>query len=667
MKKLVVFEFVFGLFVCTSFANPWLENWNTPYGIPPFDKLKAADYVDAVKIAVDEKRSDIAKILAVKEEPTFDNTVALLSWAGPNLSKINNVFRCLNSVERDDATSAAALEVVKHFALLNMEIKTNEVLFARIKKVYEGDKSKLTPEEVSVLESTYKSFCRSGIDLPQEKQKVLHATNSRLSELQLKVSKNIVQSNNSFKKKHDVNIADFAQALRGTEDRNKRKEIFHDFKARGYWQGENDNRALVKEILELRNKNSKLLGYKTSAEYYIEPKMAKTPKVVYEFLMPIFEAAKKAAAKELRELQQVMDEDIKKGLLPKGSRIEAWDVAYYLERISKEKFNFENSSVKKYFFIDDVVEKGLFEMASVLYGLKFERLDVKTYRPEIAKTYKVTDADGSFVGIFIVDYHPRSSKDSGAWMRLWRRQKHTPEGMDIRPIVHNCANIGKELEIANVITLFHEFGHGLHALLSRCKFPDLSCTGAHSDYSEIFSQFHENWAFTTRLLEKYAVNKETSERIPDELIAKMRELKKFGKGIYVTSLVATALLDLKMHEVEKFDGFDVEKFEAETRKSLGVPDAITLFHRPCHFKHLFAGSHYAAGYYNYIWADVIQHHLFSIFSQYDDPWQKDLAMKFRTTFLQRGGSEDPMKLFKSFTGADKPDMRPYLKHFGLED
>jgi peptidyl-dipeptidase Dcp len=662
---------IFAIFVFLSFivsANPWLKSWNTPYGLPPFDELKASDYVDAVKLAVQEKRADIAKILENKEEPTFDNTIAPFVWAGAKLSCIDNVFRRLIAVERNEDFSKAAADVIGHKAALKMEIMTNPDLYARIKKVYDGNRSNLTPEEIAVLEFTHRSFCSNGVGLSEDNQKRINEISSKLSNLQLNVSKNILASNNAFKEKHNVNIAEFAQALRHTADRNKRKEIYRDFKARGYAIGSVDNRPLVKEILQLRNEMSGLLNYKTSAEFFIEPKMAKTPKKVYDFLIPILEVAKKAANKEIAELQKLMDEDVKKGLLPKGSRIEAWDVAYYLERLTKEKFAFENSSVKKYFKIDNVVQKGLFEMAEILYGLKFELIkDVPTYRPEASQTYKVTDADGSFVGLFIVDYHPRATKNSGAWMGLWRRQMHTPSGEDVRPIVHNCANIGTELEISNVITLFHEFGHALHGLLSRCKFPTLSCTGQYSDYSEIFSQFHENWAFMPRLLEKYAIDEKTGERIPDELIEKMKRLEKVGKGIYVTSMIATTLLDLKLHEVTEFDDFDVEKFESEIREWMGIPDSISLFHRPCHFTHLFSTSLYAAGYYNYVWANVMQHHLFSIFAAYENPWQKELAMKFRSTFLERGGADDPMKLFKQFSGADKPDMKPYLKYYGLID
>ncbi len=664
----ILLQLVLILLAFTSYANAWLENWDSPYGLPPFSKLKPSDYPEAMKVAADEKRADIAKILANKDESTFDNTIAPFLWAGGTMVRIRNVFRRLISVERNEEFSKAASDVIAPQTALRMEIMTNPKLFARIKKVYDGDRSKLSPEEVAVLEATYRAFRNNGIGLSLDDQKKIKELSSKASSLQLKFSKNILASNNVFKKKHNVNIAEFAQALRRTDDRNKRKEIYLDFKSRGYCPGENDNSSLIKDILKIRDENAKILGYKTSAEYYIEPKMAKTPKAVYDFLMPILEVAKKAANREIAELQTLMDEDIKKGLLPEGSRIEAWDVAYYLERLTKEKFAFENSSVKKYFKIDNVVEKGLFEMANVLYGLKFEEIkDIETYRPEAVKVYNVTDSDGSFVGVFVVDYHPRATKNSGAWMGLWRRQMHTPDGKDIRPVVHNCANVGTQLEIANVTTLFHEFGHGLHGLLSRCKFPTLSCTGSYSDYSETFSQFHEHWAFTQRLLEKYAIDETTGQRIPDELIKKVKRNQKVGKGIYITGLVATALLDLKLHEVTQFDDFDVVEFEKEIRQWMGISDSISLFHRPGHFAHLFSSASYAAGYYNYIWADVIQHHLYSIFAAHEDPWQKELAMKFRKIFLERGGADDPMRLFKLFTGVDKPDMNPYLKYFGLID
>ena len=644
-------------------TNMWVAKWDTPYGIPPYEQLKFEEYIDAVKIGIEEERREIADILACTEKPTFANTLAPLARAGQTLSRIDMVFGNLFSVERNPTLEALRKEAIPLRSAFSAEVSTNKALFARIKAVHDGDRSSLTAEENTILDRKYRTFVRSGALLPPEKQKRLQEISRRFSELSLEFSRNVLADNNAFKEKFGVDMAEYYTEMGKTADRARRKAMYEEYVSRGFHPGEHDNRPVVLETMKLRIELAKMLGFKSAADYFIDLRMAKTAAKAEEFLAPIMKAANAAARREIDEMQKVMDEDVAKGILPAGSKMEPWDWEYYSEIIRRRKFSFDPEETRKYFKIDNVVN-GLFTAANRLYGLKFEKIeDFPSYRREATAAYKVMDADGSYVGTFFTDYHPRSTKASGAWMSILRRQMHTADGKDIRPVIINCCNVGEYLTLENVTTLFHEFGHALHGLLSRCEYPTVSCTGGYSDYNEIFSQFNENWARQPWLLAQYAKD-DKGNVIPNEIIEKINAQRGFNAGIYLSKLCSSALVDLRWHELDSVDGIDVEAFEKKVCDDIGLVPELRPRHRTCHFKHVFSGG-YSAAYYTYIWAEVLDMHLFSTFEAFGDPWNSEHAMKFRRTFLERGGTIDPMVNFKSFTGCD-PDEGPYLKSKGMK-
>jgi peptidyl-dipeptidase Dcp len=358
-----------------------------------------------------------------------------------------------------------------------------------------------------------------------------------------------------------------------------------------------------------------------------------------------------------------MDDDIAAGVVPKGAKIEPWDWLYYAERMRKAQKSVSNEEMKKYFKLKNVLN-GVFVAANTLYGISVEEVpEVPSYSPGNTVAYKVTDVDGSFLGIVIFDVHPRATKASGAWNSHIRYQMVDDNGNDVRPIVINACNFGDNLTPNQVSTVFHEFGHALHCLLSKCKYRNMSGTNGHMDYVEIFSQFNEHWAVEPYLLKQYAVDETTGRSMPEELIEQTREASKFLAGIYTSMYVASALLDLKIHLLEDFAGFDPEKFEKSVREEISLPDELWPAHGLAHFKHIFVNK-YQAGYFSYTWAEVLELNLFAEFEKKGDVWNKELARRFRKTFLETGATRDPMELFRSFTGAE-PSADKFFEAKGL--
>lgn len=645
-------------------GSAWTAEWNTPYGIPPFKELKVSEYVDAIKAASELKQKRIRAIVGNEEKPTFKNTVIPYMDAGNELARASRVFGTLFSLERDEEREKASREAIPVFTEDTAKTISNLALYRRIDAVWHGEKNDLSEEEQTVLKRIRDSFRRNGVSLDREGRERLRAINGKLSELSLKFSRNVLACNNKFKKDFGVNLSDYYDVIAVTEDRSRREAMFKAYTARGFTPGEHDNRDVIREMTALRIERAKLLGFRTTADYCNELRMAGSGKAALEFLMPVVKGAVNAAKRELAEIETLFERDVAAGKLPKDAKFEPWDVFYYAEKIKREKYRFSAEDVKKHFRAENVL-KGVFRAAERLYGIKAKKIEgLELYNPSAASAYEITDADGSHVGVFIADYSPRATKSGGAWMSLFRKQMKTPDGRNVRPIVLNACNFGEYLSPAQVVTAFHEFGHALHGLLSQCVYQAVSCTAGYSEYNEIFSQINERRAFEPSLLAEYAIS--DSGEIPDAgLIAGMKAADNSFSGILTTKLSIAALVDLKWNLLESTDGVDPEEFERETCREAGVPEVLVPRHRLAHFKHVFAGG-YTAGYYTYLWAEVLDRHLYSVFEKKGDVWDRELAMKFRKTFLEKGASEDPMKLFKSFTGDDKPDIRPFFESRGLE-
>ena len=645
-------------------GNPWLAEWDTPYGMPPFKELKVSSYVDALKTAVDLKQKRIQAIVENKEKPTFQNTVAPYVFADRELTRASRVFGVLFSLERDEEREKASVEAIPVFTADAAKTISNIALYERIDAVWRGDKSDLTEEEKTVLKRVHDSFRRNGVSLDRSKRERLREINGKLSELSLKFSKNVLACNNRFKKDFGVDVSDYYDVIANTDDRSRREAMFKAYIARGFTPGEHDNRSIITEITKLRIERAKILGFKTPAAYYNELRMAGTSEAALEFTEPIVKCAANAAKRELAEIKTLFDRDVASGKLAEGSVFEPWDVFYYAEKLKKEKYNFSANEVRKYFKSENVL-KAVLRAAERLYGIKAKQIDNSNlYNPAATSAFEITDADGSYIGVFIADYSPRSTKSGGAWMSLFNKQMISHDGKNIRPIVINACNFGEYLSPTQVVTAFHEFGHALHGLLSQCVYPTVSCTAGYSEYNEIFSQINERRAFEPALLAEYAIS-DSGEILNADLISRMKAADNHCSGILTTKLSISALVDLRWNLLESVEGVDPEEFERKVCEEIGIPKELVPRHRLAHFKHVFAGG-YTAGYYTYLWAEVLDRHLYSVFEKKGDVWDKELSMKFRKTFLEKGASEDPMKLFKSFTGDDKPDIKPFFKSRGLE-
>ena len=641
-------------------GNPWLEKWNTPYGLPPYERLQLKDYKAAVEAGIAAEDADFEAIASNPAAPTFENTIAALDRSGQLLTRVTAAFSLISGTERTDELMKVSKSVIPLFAAHDAKYVANKKLFARIAAVYNADQSKLTEEQRIVLDRRYKSFVRSGALLDDAGQKKMKQLDERLSELSLEFSNRVLASNNAFQKRFGFNVARYYDVMSSEDDRAKREAIFRAYNARCSEGDANDTRALALELLKLRIVRTKMLGYASPADYFIEPRMAKNAKTADEFLAPIVKAASAGVKRDAAEFQKEMDRDIAAGKLPAGSKLEAWDYYYYAERVRRVKFAFDEQQLKPYFTLSNVV-KGVFLAAERLYGIKMEPIpNVPSHHPGETAAYRVTYKDGTFVGVFITDYKARATKNSGAWMNELLVQYVDANGKDVRPIIYNVCNNGDTLTIDDVQTVFHEFGHALHGLLSKCHYASVAGTGGKSDYNEIFSQFNENWALQPELLALYAIDAKTGKSIPRELVDRITAARKFNHPMMVAQLCASSVLDMRWHELKSVEGIDVKAFEEQVMREAGFPSVVVPRHRTSYFKHIFCNSGYCAGYYTYIWAEVMDCDLFSRFSDSPSVWNYPLAEKFRDTFLTRGGSQDPMKLFRSFMGRDV-DPRPYYR------
>ncbi|MBO6160023.1 MAG: M3 family metallopeptidase [Bacteroidales bacterium] len=664
---------------CTNNSNPLLQEWNTPYGIPPFDEIALTDYIPAVKQGIKEQKKELEAILANPDTPTFENTVAAWELSGKTLDRVSGLLFNLCETEADDAMNAVVEEATALITEHEDDIAMNQAFFERVKAVHDADQSRLTREQQMVLKKLYQSFTRSGVGLDEASQARLREINQTLAAAQQKFGNRLLAENNAFKEKFGIPVSAYTSEMTTCADRARREEMFRAYSSRGNNGDGNDTKALCLEILRLRAEKARMLGFDTFAAYQLDDKMAHDPATVDAFLEQIIGPATRKAKQEIYDMQKVMNRDIAAGTLPAGAQIEPWDWFYYAEKVRMEKYALDENLTKPYFRMENV-RKGIFEAANILYGVKVEPLDgVPVYNPAV-EAFKVSDADGTLLGIFMTDYFPRSTKRGGAWMTNFREQYVDAEGNDVRPIIINVGNMTAPtdslpalLTIDEVETVFHEFGHALHGLLTRCHYPSVSGTNVARDFVETFSQFNENWAFQKEILSRYAHHYETGAEIPDSLVAKITAARKFNQGFMTSELCAASILDMKWHELtleeleemSKGDqGANVAAFEQKVCKEMGLPDEIIPRYRTTYFNHIF-NSGYSAGYYSYLWAEVLDKDAFAYFRQ-QGLFTRAVSEKFRKTFLERGGSEEPMVLYEMFRGAP-PTTDALLEARGLKD
>ena len=657
--------------------NPFLEEWNTPYGIPPFDEIQLSDYIPAVTAGIEQQKQELDAILANPDAPTFDNTVAAYEYSGEILTKVSLVLFNLQETEGNEEMDKVVEEATALMTAHEDEMSMNKAFFERVKAVYDADQSSLTREQQMVLKNLYESFTRSGVALDEASQERLKDINQKIAAAQQKFGTNLLAENNAFKETFGVPVSAYPAEMTGCEDRDRREAMFKAYSSRGNNGNEYDNKALCLEILKLRAEKARMLGFDTFAAYQLDNKMARNPQTVDSFLGQIMGPAASKAVEEIADMQEIMDEDIAAGKLAEGSTIQPWDWFYYAEKVRQRKYALDEELTKPYFMMENV-RHGVFAAAEKIYGVKVEPLsDVPVYN-EAVDAFKVTDADGSLLGIFMTDYFPRDSKRGGAWMTNFRDQYIDAQGNDIRPIIINVGNMSAPKDslpalftIDEVETVFHEFGHALHGLVTKCTYPSVSGTSVARDFVETFSQFNENWAFQPEILAEYAKHYQTGETIPDTLVAKILKAEKFNQGFMTSELCAASILDMKWHELteeelarmsEGDQAANVAAFEAKVCQEMGLPEQIIPRYRTTYFNHIF-NSGYSAGYYSYLWAEVLDKDAFEYFKQ-QGIYNPEVARSFRENLMERGGSEEPMVLYVRFRGAE-PDPGALLRARGL--
>ena len=638
------------------------EAWDTPYGNAPFSKIQEADYMPAFLAGIEAQKAEIRAIVENPDAPTFENTIAAYELSGDLLSKVSGVFFNLSESDSTPSIQQIEEEVTPIITEASDAIFMDEGFFARVKAVYENMDG-LDREQQMVTKKLYERFVRNGVGLDAEKKARFAEINSRLAVLSQKFGQNLLAENNAFRDAIGVTVSEYPTFMTTCEDRDLREKAFKAYSSRGNHGDEHDNNAIVLEIMKLRTEKANLLGYKTSAEYLLADKMAGNPETVDAFLQPIMDASMRKAKEEIADMEALA-----------GHKVEPWDWFYYAEKVRALKYDLDESVTKPYFTADSV-SKGVFAAAEKVYGIHIEPApEVEVYN-DVTKAYKLTDADGSLLGIFYQDWFSRDTKRGGAWMNNFREQ-YVKDGVDVRPIIVNVCNFPPATEdqpsmlsIDNVQTAFHEFGHALHGFLTKCRYEDVSGTGVTRDFVEMFSQFNENWAFVPEILAVYAKDYRTGEPIPAELVDKIGKSLKFNQGFTTGELCAASILDMKWHELTaedlaKFtDAQSIRDFETKVCGEMGLIDEIIPRYRTTYFNHIF-NSGYSAGYYSYLWSEVLDVDAWEKFVA-DGVFNPATAKAFRQTFLEKGGSEEPMTLFRAFRGAD-PDPAALLRARGLE-
>lgn len=674
--------------------NPFFEEFKTPKGTPPFDLIKKEDYKPAFVKGIEEQSKEIAAITRNRAKPTFENTILALDNSGEILNRVSSVFGAIRGSMNDDDIQKIAEEISPMLSEHSDNIYMNEPLFNKIKFVYaDSIDGKHTIEQRRLIERNYKAFVRSGIMLDAAQKQRLREINKEMGLLGLSYAKNLLAETNNFvliidnpddlSGLSDGDIAIAAETakqkghpgkwvftlskpswvpfLQYADNRELREKLYKAMYSRGDNDNEFDNKSNINKIVNLRLEKAKMLGYKSHADFVLDETMAKTPESAMGLLTNIWKYALPQAKKEKEELQKLIDRD------GGDFNLESWDWWYYTEKLRKEKYALDEEAVRPYFMIDNVRD-GAFLMANKLYGISFKPLtDVSVYHKDV-QVFEVLDADGSYIGVLYLDYFPRPSKRNGAWMTSFRKQS-TKNGNFINPLIINVGNFalpseGKPslLTIDQVETLFHEFGHGLHGLLSNVNYGGLSGTAVSRDFVELPSQICEHWAFHPQMLKLYAKHYQTGEAIPDELIAKIQEAKNFNMGFETTELVAAAILDLQWYTNTEIQDYDVRAFEKNVLDEIGLIPEIIVRYRSPYFSHIFDGG-YSAGYYSYLWSEVLDADAFDAFVK-NGIFDRKTGQSFRDNVLSKGGSDEPMKLYKQFRGAE-PNPESMLRNRGF--
>jgi peptidyl-dipeptidase Dcp len=675
-------------------TNPFFMEWATPFGMAPFDKIQPAHFVPAFEAGIAERKKEIEAIASNAEPPTFANTVEALESGGLQLAKVSDVFFALSGADTNDELQAITRKVSPLLSSLRDDVRLNEALFARVKAVWEKRETPgLTAEQKKLVEDTYKDFVRGGANIPAEQKNRFREVNQELSALGIRFSDNLLKETNGYRlvveKKEDLAglppgvvaaAVDAAKAaklegkwvftlhspsiwpfLTFADNRDLRKEILTAYTTRCDKGGETDNKALLSKMAALRVERAKLLGYPTWADFVLDDNMAKTPARVYELLDRVWKPALEVAKADAKALEAALAKDVP------GAKLEPWDWRYYAEKDRKARFDLDDQELRPYFPLDRVRE-GAFSVANRLYGITFtERSDVPKYHPEV-KTFEVKDADGSFLAIFTTDFHPRPGKRGGAWCGRLRDQ-WVKDGKDVRPIVTNVMNFTRStadapalLSLEEVETLFHEFGHGLHRILSRVTYRSMA--GVPRDFVELPSQIMENWALEPEVLELYAKHWKTNEVIPDSLVAKIRKSELHGQGFATVEYTAAAYLDMNWHTLTEPKEMEATAFEKASLEKIGlIPEIVSRYRSP-YFQHIFGpGGGYSAGYYSYLWSEILDADAFEAFRE-KGIFDKATATSFRKNILEKGGTAEAMSLYKAFRGRE-PVVEPLLVRRGL--
>ena len=667
MKKILFTLTMMAAVACNN-SNPLIEGWDTPYGIPDFDAVKEKHYLPAVVVGIAQQQAEIEAIIANTEEPTFANVVEAYEKSGAILDRVTGVLFNLSETDATPSLQAIVEKVLPQLSVHSDNIFMNPGFFKKVEALYNDmENLGLNQEQKMALKKLYNSFVKNGIALGEAEQARMREINMELSSLSNTFGNRLLAENNAFAQEFGVAISEYGGAMAATADRALREKMFKAYSSRGNNGNENDTKELIMKMMALRVEKANLLGYENPAQMILIDKMAGNPETVDAFLAGIIAPAVAKAKAEIVDMQAVMDQDIKAGLLPEGSKIEPWDWAYYTEKVRMAKYALDEEQTKPYFQMENV-RQGVFDLTTKLFGLQYEKIEgIAVYHPDV-EAFKVSDADGSLIGVILTDYFPRSTKRGGAWMNNFVNQEII-DGVETRPVIVNVGNFAKPVDgkpslltLDQVETLFHEYGHALHGLLTQCTYKSVSGTSVARDFVELPSQIMENWAFQPEVLATYARHYETGEVIPEELVAKIAAAEHFNQGFMTTELAAAAILDMKWHMLPSVEGIDPLAFEAQVCKEMGLIGEIIPRYRTTYFNHIF-NSGYSAGYYSYLWAEVLDKDAFELFKE-KGIFDKETAMSFRRNVLEMGGSDEPMDLYRRFRGAD-PDPKALIKARGL--